>query len=381
VRARELIALTSCLLAIGCGDDEEPRPVVPSAAQEEETVPARSEPARTIEADPDQQPEPDAVDRLRLGLEEALGQTIVARYAGPSPSRALLGRIRRGEVGGVILFADNVAQGRAGTRRAVASLQRAARAGGRPKVLVMIDQEGGLVKRLAGPPSTAAASMRSPRAEGRATGRMLRGLGITVDLAPVADVAHPGTFLGSRAFGRTPVEVAREACAFALGLKQARVAATLKHFPGLGYARVNTDDAPATVDLPARTLRRDLVPYAMCGSHPGTLAMLASAVYPRLTGGEPAVLTRAAYGELPRRGGWPVTISDALETPALANERTPARRALTAGLDLLLYANTERGSAAAYRILLADARAGRIPRARIDQAAKRVLRLKKWLAR
>jgi beta-glucosidase-like glycosyl hydrolase len=75
-----------------------------------------------------------------------------------------------------------------------------------------------------------------------------------------------------------------------------------------------------------------------------------------------------------------VTISDALETPALASETTPARRALTAGLDLLLYANTEAGSARAYAILLRDARAGRIPRARIDQAAKRVLRLKAFLA-
>jgi beta-glucosidase len=76
-----------------------------------------------------------------------------------------------------------------------------------------------------------------------------------------------------------------------------------------------------------------------------------------------------------------VTISDALETPALANEARPARRALAAGLDLLLYANTEQGSATAYRVLLRDARAGRIPRARIDEAAKRVLRLKAWLGR
>ncbi|HEV2999440.1 MAG TPA: glycoside hydrolase family 3 N-terminal domain-containing protein, partial [Solirubrobacteraceae bacterium] len=287
----------------------------------------------------------------------------------------------RGEVGGVILFADNVAQPRAALRAAIGRLQRAARAGGRPKVLVMVDQEGGLVKRLPGPPSTSAAAMRAPGAEGRATGRMLRRLGIAVDLAPVADVAHPGTFLGSRAFGRTPGRVARRACAFAQGLRAAGVAPALKHFPGLGHARVNTDDAPATVRASAAALRRDYAPYRRCGTEAGTLAMLSSAVYPRLTGGEPAVLTRAAYRELPRSGPWPVTISDALETPALANEATPARRALAAGLDMLLYANTEQGSAAAYRILLADARAGRLARARVDEAGKRVLRLKAHLAR
>ena len=372
MRLRKLIAAAVLASAVGCGGDED-RPAAPRAV-EDGTVAERTVPARTAAAE-------DSVDRLRLGLEEALGQTIVARYTGPSPSRALLGRIRRGEVGGVILFADNVAQSRAGIRAAIHRLHRAARAGGRPKVLVMIDQEGGLVKRLPGPPSTAASAMRSPEAEGRATGRMLRRLGITVDLAPVADVAHRGTFLGTRAFGTTPREVAREACAFARGLRSARVAAALKHFPGLGYARVYTDDAPATVDIAAAALRRDYAPYRACGTDAGTLAMLASAVYPRLTGRQPAVLERAAYRELPRAGGWPVTVSDALETPALANERTPARRALTAGLDLLLYANPEQGSATAYRVLLADARAGRIPRARIDQAAKRVLRLKAWLAR
>ncbi|HEX8083457.1 MAG TPA: glycoside hydrolase family 3 N-terminal domain-containing protein [Solirubrobacteraceae bacterium] len=375
MRVAKLIALTASVLLTGCGGDDEPRPVAPSggaSATTEAAPPATATAPREGE---------DAVDRLRLGLDEALGQTIVARWSGPTPSRVLLRRIRRGEVGGVILFADNVAQPRAAIRRAIASLHRAARAGGRPKVLVMIDQEGGIVKRLSGPPSTSAAAMRSPRAEGRATGRMLRGLGITVDLAPVADVAHAGTFLGSRAFGRTPGEVARDACAFARGLREARVAAALKHFPGLGYARVNTDDAPATVDVPAAALRRDLAPYRACGTQPGTLTMLASAVYPRLTGPEPAVLSARAYRELPRGGAWPVTISDALETPALAKERTPARRALTAGLDLLLYANTEQGSATAYRILLADARAGRLPRWRVEEAAKRVLRLKAWLAR
>jgi beta-N-acetylhexosaminidase len=383
VRALKSIALTGAIAIAaafaGCGGDEE-RPVTPSGTAAATATTPRATAAAPPAESPSDRGGGDSVDDLRLGLGEALGQTIVARYSGPSPSRSLLRRIRRGEVGGVILFADNVAQPRAGVRRAIASLHRAARAGGRPKVLVMADQEGGIVKRLPGPPSTSAAAMRSPGAEGRATGRSLRALGITVDLAPVADVAHRGTFLGSRAFGTTPARVASRACAFAGGLRGARVAAALKHFPGLGYARVNTDDAPATVTASAAALRRDHAPYRACGTQPGTLAMLSSAVYPHLTGGGPAVLSPAAYRVLPRRGDWPVTISDALETPALARQARPARRALTAGLDLLLYANTEQGSATAYRLLLQDARAGRIPRERIEEAAKRVLRLKAWVA-
>lgn len=378
MRGRRLIAPAALVLAAapGCGADEEPRPVTPSSLQATAPEPASVPPPQTAEPEPDDP----GVDDLELTVEEALGQTVVSRYAGPTPSRSLLRRIRRGQVGGVILFADNLGGSRSAIRRAIDRLQRAARAGGRPKVLVMVDQEGGLVKRLPGPPRTSAAAMRSPRAEGLATGRMLRSLGITVDLAPVADVAHRGTFLGSRAFGGEPGEVAREACAFAAGLRQADVAPTLKHFPGLGHARINTDDAPESVDVAAAALRRDYAPYRSCGARPGTLAMLSSAVYPDLLGPEPAVLTPATYErELPRRGAWPVTISDALDTPALAGEARPARRALTAGLDLLLYANTEEASARAHRILLADARAGRIPRARLQEAAQRVLRLKAFL--
>ena len=380
MRGRKLIAVLVLALA-GCGADEEPpRPVAPSSQDAGATTGTSSvtaPPRETTPAGPR-----DSVARLDLEPAEALGQTIVARWTGPQPSRSLLARIRRGEVGGVILFADNVQQPRAGIRRAIRRLHRAARAGGRPKVLVMVDQEGGTVKRLPGPPSTDARSMRAPRAEGAATARMLRGLGIDVDLAPVADVAHAGTFLGSRAFGTTPRAVARRACAFASGLLSRRVAPALKHFPGLGYARVNTDEAPATIDVDSARLGPDLEPYLRCGTNPGTLVMISSAAYPDLIGREPAVLSRKTYARaLPRRGAWPVTISDALETPALASERAPARRALLAGLDLLLYANTEEGSARAYGILLRDVEAGRIPRERIDEAAKRVLRLKAFLAR
>ena len=226
----KLIAVVCALALAGCGGDEEeePRPVTPATSA---TAPSQEpeEPAATTAA-----PERDGVERLALGLAEALGQTIVARYPGPRPSRSLLARIRRGQVGGVILFADNVQQPRSGIRAAIRSLHRAARAGKRPKVLVMVDQEGGLVKRLPGPPSTSARSMREPFAQGVATGRMLRRLGIDVDLAPVADVAHPGSFIGSRAVATAPSTAARRASAFAQGLLRDGVAPALKHLPGLG---------------------------------------------------------------------------------------------------------------------------------------------------
>jgi beta-N-acetylhexosaminidase len=110
--------------------------------------------------------------------------------------------------------------------------------------------------------------------------------------------------------------------------------------------------------------------------------MMSSARYPALFGSTPAVLAPMAYAMLDRRsGGRPVTVSDDLETPAVAVESTPARRAVLAGLDLLLYARTEGASARAYRALLRDVSRGRLPAARLRNSAARILALKAWLGR
>ena len=377
VRAR--ILLCAAALLAGCGGDDEPVAQTASSAQQ----PA---PAQTITAtQPETAPAPIAPEpEPGLSVRQALGQMIVARYAGLTPTSTLLRRIRRGEVGGVILFADNIRSG-GQVAASVKRLDRAARAGGHTQVLVMIDQEGGVVKRLAGPPSRAASAMTSASVaerEGRDTGRMLRRLGIDVDLAPVADVAGPGSFLASRAFSTSASAVAQRACAFASGLRSEGVAATLKHFPGLGVARTNTDDRPTSIGLSRAALRRGYAAYRRCGSQPATLVMLASASYPRVLGGAPAVLTKATYTrELPAARVTAPTISDDLETPAIVNQRTPARRAIGAGLDLLLYARTESASAGAFTKLLSDVRADRIEEQRVQEAAARILALKARLAK
>src|SRR5580765_268455 len=131
---------------------------------------------------------------------QLVGQTIMTGFAGTRPSAQLLGRIRRGEVGGVILFGGNIASD-AAAQSLVSRLQAAASSGGNPPLLVAVDQEGGPVRRLPeGPPADAPAQMRSAAqagTEGAAAGSFLKRLGIDVDLAPVVDTPLPkGNFLG-----------------------------------------------------------------------------------------------------------------------------------------------------------------------------------------
>lgn len=337
--------------------------------------------AATTAPDPEARPQTVAA---KLPIGKALGQTLAGSYVGPVPPDAFVARIRRGELGSVILFAGNVTRGVAVTRKVVDGLQKAAKAGGNPPLLVMVDQEGGIVKRLPGPPDRAARAMSSvkvARAQGEATGALLRKAGVNFDLAPVADITRVrGSFLGTRTFGTDPQLVAQRACAFAAGLRSAGVAASLKHFPGLGRAVGNTDDGRITVAAPAGKVRSDYAPYARCAGAAGTAVMLSSAAYPALLGGsEPAVLSKATYTrELPRAKvpARTLTISDDLDAGAIAGRERPAHRALTAGLDLLLFAARAESSATAYRVLLAEVGAGDLPEARVRDAAASVLALK-----
>jgi beta-N-acetylhexosaminidase len=317
-----------------------------------------------------------------------LGEMIVSRLDGTAPSSALLARVRAGQLGGVILFSENFAAGATAAARAISELQHAARIAGTWPLLIMTDQEGGEVRRLAdAPPRFAPREMANweiARSEGLATGRVLKSLGVNVDLAPVADVEQvPGSFLAARSFGASPQVVAARACAFARGLSAAGIGYTLKHFPGLGTALSSTDSGPVSIGTPASTLRANYAAYRRCGHGDRTLVMISSAAYPTLTGTEiPALDTPEVYTqELRRAGIHAVTISDDLQAGALTSQQHPALRALKAGLDLLLYAQSELASSEAYTKLDGELRNGDLSATRVQRAAAAITRLKATLAK
>jgi beta-N-acetylhexosaminidase len=321
-------------------------------------------------------------------LEHDLGESIVTRLTGTAATPALLARVRAGEVGGVILFTENFAAGTGATSHAISQLQRAARTAGTWPLLIMTDQEGGEVRRLAGaPPRLAPAQMTSAqvaREEGLAAGNALQNVGINVDLAPVADVEQiQGSFLDARSFGPSPLQVAQRACAFAQGLNEAGVGYTLKHFPGLGTATASTDDTAVAITTQASQLRTNYAAYRRCGHGARTLVMISSASYPSLTGTEaPALDAPEIYKrELHQAGIQAVTVSDDLQAAALAGLKHPALHALSAGLDLLLYAQSEQVSQEAYEKLDAELHRKSLSATRVRQAAAAITRLKGALAK
>jgi beta-N-acetylhexosaminidase len=319
-----------------------------------------------------------------------VGQLMLVRMAGTAPTASFLARIRRGEIGGVVLFADNF--GAAGPAALARRLQAAAHAGHRPPLLIAVDQEGGIVKRLPGAPTLAPDRMRTPsiaRAQGRATARNLRANGIDVDLAPVLDVGHGG-FIAERTFGATPGNVAARGPAFAAGLADGGVLATAKHFPGLGRARLNTDRRVATVTASAAQLEADWLPFRKAIRAGIPLVMMSTAVYPALGSTWPAALSPNIVADLRRLGFDGAIVTDALHTPGVNGFMTTAKaavEAVAAGDDLVLaaggtsaYADTDGSSIPAYQALVAAVRSGRLPQARLRSAYEHVLALKRRLA-
>ncbi len=318
-----------------------------------------------------------------------LGQRIMVTPAGASADAGLLRAVRAGRVGGVILFTRNIVS-RGQLTSMTRALQHAARQGANPPLLIATDQEGGEVKRLAnGPPSlsppqiAATGSVAVSAREGAATGRYLHRLGINLDLAPVVDVpTFAGAFIAQqgRAFSFDAGTVARYATAFALGLQRARVAATAKHFPGLGAAAVSTDNQ--RVELrPTATQRRDaLRPYQSLIPRGLDAVMLSTAGFPAYDpSGAPAALSSAiAQGLLRDRLGFRgMSITDALGSTTGHDEIDAGVLAARAGADMLLYTADPAGELPALELALAH---GRIGRAQAAESYQRIVALKRLVA-
>ncbi|MDI2127729.1 glycoside hydrolase family 3 N-terminal domain-containing protein [Yinghuangia seranimata] len=334
-----------------------------------------------------------------LTARQQAAQRVVFSYPGTTVPQSLLDLIAAGLCGGVILFGENVSSLSQVT--AAVGLMHEANASSPVKapLLVMTDQEGGKVRRLpGGPVPTAKQIGESPDPAaaaadaGQVAGRLLRGAGLNVNLAPVLDVFRtPGDFEDQfqRSFSMDPNVVALCGRSFVAAQQDERVAATAKHFPGLGpaTAQQNTDLGPVTLGTSRADLRRiDELPYD-AAVHAGVkLVMLSWAVYTGLDPELPAGLSPTVIdGELRRRHGFHgVTITDAINAGALDAFGTPPQNAVTAaaaGMDLILEATRDVSNGQAVVDSLAAALTdGTLNRHRSDAALHRILQLRATLA-
>lgn len=338
--------------------------------------------------------EPNPSASVRLSLDRAIGQMLMSHVTGLQPSSQLLARIRAGQVGSVILYSENI-ESNAQLANLDATLQQAAREGGNPPLFIATDQEGGEVKRVpSAPPTMSAQQMGASanpsavaRRQGRATGVYLRRLGINLDLAPVSDIpTTANNFLRERAFGHTQAPVIAGASGFALGLAEAHIAGTAKHFPGLGAAGPrDTDLEVVSIAASRAELQSGYKPYiymSRLGPDVAPLVMISNAIYPHLDpSGLPADLSQKIVREqLPLAGmSGRVVITDDMEVPSVQRYTDAPVLAVQAGDDILMFAQRESGSERAYSAIKAAVRAGTLSQSLIMAGANRVIQLKESL--
>lgn len=310
--------------------------------------------------------------------------------------------------GGVLFLGSAPAPADLGSRVSAAAVLAPSNPPGVPAPagpLVMADEEGGGVQRLAGLvgaipwPRQMAASDTPAQVTALATGiaRQMKAAGVGMDLAPVLDVdggAGPSATDpdGSRSFSATPSVAAAYGEAFVRGLEAGGVIPVAKHFPGLGGATGNTDDGPAATPPLATLQAQGLVPFetAIRGGVPAV--MVANATVPGLTA-LPASLSPAAVSGLLRTtlGFTGLVLTDSLSAGAVAAAGYPvpaaAVAALGAGADLVLFGSTLTPAdtaalapaqvavtfTAVVSALVAAAGSGELAAGRLDTAATHVL--------
>ncbi len=231
---------------------------------------------------------------------------------------------------------------------------------GRNDAPVLIDQEGGSVRRLCPPhwddvpPAALFGAMysrdrkrASEAAElaGRLIAAQLTPLGITVTCAPVLDVSFADTTdaIGDRALSSDPAVIVELARAFCDGLFAGGVLPVAKHMPGHGRATVDSHLDVPRVTATADALREsDFVPFRALAWLP--LAMTAHVVYEALDSDNVATVSKAVIGDIIRGeigfGGFLMT--DDIGMGALDGEMAArCEAALAAGCDAILHCSGE----------------------------------------
>ena len=337
----------------------------------------------------------------KMSLEEKAGQVLTGFFRGGEMSPSLRAILKTVRPGGVILYAStgNIS-GLEQVAGLVSSIQEAAATDGTLPLLVAVDQEGGRVNRLTKgvtvfPGNMALGATGDEKLAAKAariTSRELRTLGITANFAPVADIqSNPANpVIGTRSFGADPALVARFASAMILPMAEEGVLCTAKHFPGHGDTALDSHFALPADNHPREFLDRvNLAPFRAMVQKGVPAVMTAHVSMPALDDGNPlpATLLPKAYSilreEMNFRG---LAVTDSLGMKALSlywSVGEAAVRALQAGADMLVLGadpgHEPAEIALVHNAIVEAARTDRIARARLDEAAGRVIRAKESL--
>ncbi|MEU4171211.1 glycoside hydrolase family 3 N-terminal domain-containing protein [Streptomyces sp. NPDC026665] len=288
---------------------------------------------------------------------QRVGQLFMGGVTPSAPDSSRIALMQQYHVGSVFLAGRSKA-GTTATKSVVDGLQAKADtvAGHRVGLLVSTDQEGGQVQVLSGPGFSTIPSALTQgtwtttklQSESAGWAKELKSAGVNLNLAPVADVvpaslgtANPPIGKFNREFGHTAAVVAPHSDAFLKGSLQSGVLATLKHFPGLGYVRGNTDTTAGVVDTVTTSTSSSITPFKSGIQAGAPFVMISSATYSKIDANNRAAFSSKVIQTLLRKdlGFKGVVISDDLGNAVAVKAVAPGDRAvkfISAGGDMVL---------------------------------------------
>jgi len=354
-------------------------------------------PAPTESATPIATPLAPCADRVfnAMSQDQRIGQVFLLGLANNQLGTAEVNEIQADHVGSV-WFTERTYAGAWAIHDVATAVQAqvSGAATANVRFFIAANQEGGLVQALHGsgflemPTALAQGGLATStlQADALTWGQELRAAGVNLNFAPVMDVVPPGFDaqnqpIGAlqREYGHDPVTAGSHGSAFLRGMRQAGVAVTLKHFPGLGRVTGNTDYTPATDTI--TTMNDPYIQSFKQGIYNGAdFVMVAIATYTRidpshLAAFSPIVVGNMLRGTLGFRG---VIVSDDLGATVAVANIPPGDRALaflSAGGDVVT-SKTADATRAMVSAVRSRAAADPTFRARVNDAALRVLRLK-----
>lgn len=299
------------------------------------------------------------------------------------PSDPLVEELVNLGVGGVLLTGGNVAS-RAQVTRLTSELERRSR----HPLIVATDEEPGRVTSLGHVIGYTGSARRlarqgtteDMRALARDQAAEMAAMGITLDLAPVADLdGGPGeATIGDRSFSADPAVAARYAYAYALGLADEGIGAVAKHFPG--RARAEGDDHLGRITSTATMAElrgNDLRPFADLIARGIPVIMMSNVDYTALDPDTPASLSAPAYALLREMGFDGVAITDSIGMGAV-NQRwdwaEASVKAIAAGADGVLSTNGQFARDMVHGLVVA-VQTGQLSEDRLNEAAARMTAL------
>ncbi len=316
---------------------------------------------------------------LTLSLEEKIGQLFLARC----PDVGAIEQIESLKPGGYILFGRDFKDK---TKEEVIQTIKGYQEASTLPMLMAVDEEGGSVVRISSNPLLAEQPFKSPQELDRlgglkaveedtlTKGKLLKELGIQLNLAPVADVTtEPTAYMYGRTFGKQALETAEYVITVIKAVQKLRLASTLKHFPGYG----ENGDTHTAIVRDTRDIRSfrevDLIPFKM-GIEEGVESILVSHnIVEAMDKDYPASLSPKVHKLLRDELGFTgVIMTDDLAMEAIqlyTKERHPAVLALEAGNDLLIISDLQGG----YEAIREAVQRGEIDIQIINEAATRVL--------